>query len=95
MNFETLEEIQAYCKKQFPETHTLKYNDNQIGQIQLPPSRAYSFILTALPPETGLEQARQIAKLKEHLDSLGAVSDNSKRGQKRQYDSPMDQCIES
>jgi hypothetical protein len=74
MNFETLEEIKVYCEKQFPQTHTLKYNDSQIGQTQLPPSRTYSFILTALPPETGLEQAREIAKLKEHLDSLGFKS---------------------
>jgi hypothetical protein len=74
MNFDTLEEIQAYCEKQFPENHTLKHTDNQIAVAQIPPSRTYSFVLEALPPETGLEQAQQFAKLKEHLDSLGFSS---------------------
>ncbi len=69
--FNTLEEIKAECDRKFVSKPPLMVDESLISATQVPPQRAYSLKMTALPPLDGMNETRILAQLKEEIDKSG------------------------
>ena len=72
--FATLEEIKKACEERFIHAPPLYIKENQIGSSQKPPERSYHLVMEALPPITGVDQARALAELQEEIQKSGFKS---------------------
>ena len=71
MIFSSLEDVKKYCESNLQQKPTLRIQNSQIGQTQVPPKRTYDLTINMLPPDKGLEEVKFLKKLEEELKSQG------------------------